>query len=52
MILQDWGALENWKIREGWGLFGSDRAFWGIDGKIKEQQVMGAWGCCVYVRTA
>lgn len=46
-MLQDWGALENQKIRR-LGLFCSNRALC-VDWEIKEQNMMGVWGCCVYM---
>lgn len=48
MMLQDWCALENWEIREGWGYSGVTGP-WGAFWEIREQKVMGMWGCYMYM---
>lgn len=44
MTLKDGGALENWKIREGWD-YSEVTGLWGVYWEIREPNVMGMCGC-------
>lgn len=37
MMLKDWGALENWEIREGWG-YSEVTGHWGIYWEIENRR--------------